>query len=190
MSIEPRFANGFVEALFGSEDVGFGLIDKDLRYLKVNETLASINGVPAADHEGRAISEVIPEFANLAEPLLQQVISNDEPVIALEIAGPVPSHPDEEGHFLISYYPIREDGSVIGVGAVVIDVTERARAKRELDEHARAVYENVVQDLTVAKFALESGEMETALEAASRGLQAAKSITSKVLLDGDGQSAL
>lgn len=183
MTIESRFAHGFVDALFGSEDAGFGLIDGDLRYIKVNETLASINGRTAADHEGRTVREVIPQFADFAEPLLRQVISNDEPVIALEVSGPSPASPADERHYLVSYYPIREDGSVIGVGAVVVDVTERARAKRELDEQARDVYENVVQDLTITKFALQSGEMERALAAADRGLQAAKSISSKVLLD-------
>jgi PAS domain S-box-containing protein len=184
LSIEPRFANGFVDALFGSEDVGFGLIDKNLCYIKVNETLASINGLSAADHEGRTIRDVIPQFADFAEPLLRQVMSSQEPVIALEVSGPSAVPDVDEGHYLVSYYPIREDDSVIGVGAVVVDVTERARAKRELDKQARDVYENVVQDLTVTKFALESGEMGTALEAADRGLQAAKSISSKVLLQG------
>ena len=75
------------------------------------------------------------------------------------------------------------------MGAIVIDVTERARARRELDEQARALYENVVQDLAIAKFALESGEPEKALEAAGRGLQAAKSISSRVLLGSDDESA-
>lgn len=187
LSIEPRFAHGFVDALFGAEDVGFGLIDRNLCYLKVNRTLASINGLPAEDHEGRTVREVIPEFADFAEPLLQKVMSNNEPVIALEVSGPAPTQPDNEGHYLVSYYPLREDGSVIGVGAVVVDVTERARAKRELDKQARDVYENVVQDLTVTKFALESGEMEKALDAATRGLQAAKSISSKVLLENIDQ---
>lgn len=184
LSIEPRFANGFVDALFGSEDVGFGLIDKDLRYIKVNETLASINGLSAADHEGRTIREVIPQFADFAEPLLQQVMSTKEPVIALEVAGPSTVPDVDKGDYLVSYYPIREEDSVIGVGAVIVDVTERARAKRELDQQARDVYENVVQDLTVTKFAMESGEIEKALEAADRGLRAAKSISSKVLLEG------
>jgi hypothetical protein len=46
----------------------------------------------------------------------------------------------------------------------------------------------VVQDLTVTKFALESGEMEKALDAATRGLQAAKSISSKVLLENIDQN--
>jgi PAS domain S-box-containing protein len=184
LSIEPRFAHGFVDALFESEDVGFGLIDENLRYLKVNETLASINGLPAADHEGKTIRDVIPQFADFAEPLLQQVMSSKEPVIALEVTGPSTVPDVDEGHYLVSYYPIREEGSVIGVGAVVVDVTERARAKRELDEQARDVYENVVQDLSVTKFALESGETKRALAAAERGLQAAKSISSKVLLEG------
>jgi PAS domain S-box-containing protein len=188
LSIEPRFAHGFVNALFGAEDVGFGLIDKDLCYIKVNETLALINGLTAAEHEGRTVREVIPEFADFAEPLLQQVMSTGEPVIALEVAGPAPASPVDEGYYLVSYYPIREDGSVIGVGAVVVDVTERARAKRELDQQARDVYENVVQDLTITKFALESGETEKALEAADRGLQAAKSISSKVLLEDIDQT--
>jgi PAS domain S-box-containing protein len=184
LSIEPRFANGFVDALFGSEDVGFGLIDKDLCYIKVNETLASINGLSAAEHEGKTVREVIPQFADFAEPLLRQVMSSKEPVIALDVSGSSTVPDVDEGHYLVSYYPIREDGSVIGVGAVVVDVTERARAKHELDAQARDVYENVVQDLTVTKFAMESGEIEKALEAADRGLKAAKSISSKVLLEG------
>src|SRR5688572_19660394 len=99
-----RFEHGFPEALFESDEIGLGLVDTDLRYVRVNETLAFINGVPAEDHVGRTVREVVPDFADLAEAVLHQVIQTSRPVIAVEVPGVTPSRPDDERFFRVSFF--------------------------------------------------------------------------------------
>lgn len=183
MTIAPRFEHGFIEALFEVAHIGLGLVDLDLRYVRVNEALAAVNGVAASGHEGRTISEVLPELAGLAEPLLRGVIESGVPVVDLELSGPTPADPDADRHFLVSYYPVLDDGQVIGVGAVVVEITDRVRAHRELTQQAHEIYENVVQDLTVVQLALETGDTGKAAGVTGRALGSAKRIASKVLLE-------
>lgn len=183
MTIAPRFEHGFIEALFDVAHIGLGLVDLDLRYVRVNEALAAVNGVSAAGHEGRTIGEVLPALAGLAEPLLREVIDSRQPLVDMELSGPTPADPDADRHFLVSYYPVLDESEVIGVGAVVVEITERVRAHRELTQQASEIYENVVQDLTVVQLALEQGDSGKAASAAKRALDSARRIASKVLLE-------
>lgn len=178
-----RFEHGFVEALFGSDELGLGLVDTDLRYIRVNDTLARINGVPAADHMGRTVRDIVPEFADLAESVLHRVIESRRPVIALEIEGPPPAEGEPQAYFRVSFFPIEEDGRVIGVAALILDVTARVETERELKQQARQIYENLLQDFAIAQLALDEGERDRAYDAIVRGLAQAKAIATKALLD-------
>ncbi len=61
------------EAFFRDSAVGLGITDAEGRYVRVNETLARMNGVPAGDHIGRTLREIAPELAEQLTPLLEQV---------------------------------------------------------------------------------------------------------------------
>ena len=52
-----------LEHLYRTAPVGLCLLDKDLRYLRINERLAAINGRPISEHLGRTLREVIPDIA-------------------------------------------------------------------------------------------------------------------------------
>ena len=121
-----------MDALFATAPVGLAFYDRNLRYLKINETLAALNGVPAEEHIGRTAGQVIPAIADKVEPLLRSVLESGEPVLGKELRGATAATP-EERYWLASYYPVRSgDGEVIGVGAVVADLTERTRGQLRL----------------------------------------------------------
>lgn len=187
MPIEPKFQQGFIEALFEAASIGLGLVDRELNYVRVNESLAAINGKSVAEHEGRPIREVIPELADLAEALLQQVIDTKEPIPNLEISGATPADPDADRHFRLSYYPIFEGEEVIGVGAVVLDETERVRGQRELTEQAHTIFEDVLQQLVIVKLALETGDTDKAHATTEKALESARKIASSVLPSGPSE---
>ena len=42
--------------------IGLAVLDTELRYVSVNPALEQLNGVPAADHVGRKIGEVLPQL--------------------------------------------------------------------------------------------------------------------------------
>ena len=129
---EAEESLGLLDALFATAPVGLAFYDRNLRYLKINETLAALNGVPAEEHIGRTAGQVIPAIADKVEPLLRSVLESGEPVLGKELRGATAATP-EERYWLASYYPVRSgDGEVIGVGAVVADLTERTRAQLRL----------------------------------------------------------
>ena len=155
---EAEESLGLLDALFATAPVGLAFYDRDLRYLKINETLAALNGVPAEEHIGRTAGQVIPAIAEKVEPLLRSVLESGEPVLGKELRGATAATP-EERYWLASYYPVRSgDGEMIGVGAVVADLTERTRGQLRL----AAQYEVTRILSSVASF-------DEAAEAGARG---------------------
>ena len=53
-------AQALLDALVSAAPIGQGFLDTDFRYVRVNDALAEINGVPAIDHIGRTVREVLP----------------------------------------------------------------------------------------------------------------------------------
>jgi sigma-B regulation protein RsbU (phosphoserine phosphatase) len=133
----PSLAAGttaaFLQLLVRRAPIGIGLLDTQLRFVLINERLAEINGVPAADHVGRTPADIVPDVADAAMATLRAVLETGEPVTDLELRGITPAHPGEEREWLSSYFRVEDDdGTVLGVGATVDDVTERSRAQRQL----------------------------------------------------------
>lgn len=132
-ALADRQASGLLDALIESAPIGFALFDTDLRYLRVNEALARINGIPAEDHIGRTLAEVVPEVPREghAEPL-ERVLRTGRPAVDVEVTGRTRAAPHSDRSWLVSYYPVSFDGRVIALGAFVVDITERRRAEEEL----------------------------------------------------------
>jgi PAS domain S-box-containing protein len=176
------FEHEFLDALFERAPIGLAVLDKDLRYVRVNGVLAEINGRPAADHTGREVKEVLPELAPVVEPLLRTVLESRQPVLDLEVSGETPANGEVDRHFRVSFYPLVEADTAIGIGGLVIETTQQVRANRTLRQQAAIVYEDIVQALTVVQMSLEVGDTTKAHEAVMPALQAAREISSKILL--------
>jgi len=128
------------DTLLAKAPVGFAFMDQELRYRRINEALAAINGLSPEAHLGRTLHEVLPTLTPLLEPLHRRVLETAEPLVNVELCGDKPTAPLEQGHWLASYYPVRaRDERILGVGVVVIDVTERRRADEERAQLAAIV---------------------------------------------------
>ena len=124
-------SRALLDTLLATAPVGLAFLDRELRYVHVNEALAAINGLPAEDHVGRRLPEVLPAFPELEE-LHRRVLETGEPLLNVELTGPQPTRPSETGHWLASYYAVRgEDEQPIGIGVVVVDRTDAKRAGDE-----------------------------------------------------------
>jgi two-component system cell cycle sensor histidine kinase/response regulator CckA len=122
-----------LNSFFSGATAGLALIGPDLRFLQVNDTLAEMNGLSAAEHLGRTIQEVLPELAPAALPEIQKVIETGEPVLNGELSGETPREPHVQRHWIRSVFPIiGQDAKVEGAGLIVVEVTDRKRAEESL----------------------------------------------------------
>jgi PAS domain S-box-containing protein len=124
-----------LETLLSSAPVGFAFVDRDFRFVRVNDTLAEMNGLPVSAHLGRSVSEIVPRLWPRLEPIYQSVLRTGEAVPGVEITGEPPARPAEQRHWVLSYFPVRveDGGQVIGVGVVATEVTESV----QLESHLR-----------------------------------------------------
>ncbi|WP_309744188.1 PAS domain-containing protein [Chamaesiphon sp. OTE_20_metabat_361] len=141
---------GEIEAIYLSAPIGLSYISNELKFVRVNERLAQINGLPIAAHIGLTIRDVLPEMADAIEALYRQVIESGEPIFDLELSGSTPSQPGVERHWLAAYYPQTDlSGRVVGVNATVQEITDRKRleAARVAAEQERDRFFNLSIDL-------------------------------------------
>src|SRR4051812_15010227 len=130
---EAERSLALLDTLFATAPVGLAFFDTDLRYVRINEALASINGLPVDEHLGRTVSEVLPEAGAEFVEQIRHPAETGEPTTDVEVRVATQRDPGRPRLFNASYYPVRSpDGEVIGVGAVVNDITERERAAGEL----------------------------------------------------------
>ena len=76
-----------IDVIYDTVPVGLCVFDKQGRYVRVDERLAEINGLPEADHIGRTIREVVLDLADQAEEILLRVMEKCEPVRDVEVTG-------------------------------------------------------------------------------------------------------
>ena len=141
-------AYGLLDAIFERAPVGLAVHDRSLRYVRINDRMAEINGLPAEEHIGRTVAEVVPEVETAVHDL-RRVLESGEPLTELEIAGATAAAPGVEREWIVSYWPVRrrDDHRVVGVGAVVFEVTERRAAERAVREQT-ARYESLLLALS------------------------------------------
>ena len=129
-AVESR---GTVETLFGTIPVGLGFWDREFRCVRLNEALAEINGVPVEESIGRHVSEYLPDLAPTLEPLWRRILETGEAILDTEVTGEVPAAPGVRQTWLVSYFPTLDtEGEIMGIGAVVVDISQRRRAETAL----------------------------------------------------------
>jgi PAS domain S-box-containing protein len=166
--IEHREAQ--LNAFFSNAPVGLAIIDNNLRFQRINEPFAQLNGLDSRDQVGKPLKDVIVDLSSQIEPLVRAVARTGEPVLNQEIRGPMPSAPGVTGWWLKSFFPITKDGDVVTqTGIVVQDITGLKRAENAVrrlsgrllqirdDERrrlARDLHDSLGQTLTAVKMNL------------------------------------
>jgi EAL domain-containing protein (putative c-di-GMP-specific phosphodiesterase class I)/PAS domain-containing protein len=115
-----------LEALFATVPVGLGLVDRRLRWVRVNEALASITVLP------RVL------------PLCGHALDTGQPIVNQEILEPGPAGATQT--WLASCYPVGVDAENIGIGVVLVDVTDK---RREADEFRSTFMASMTEGLSI-----------------------------------------
>ncbi|MFZ4409276.1 MAG: sensor histidine kinase [Paracraurococcus sp.] len=145
---EARRRLAELETLYRSAPLGLAQFDRDLRFVRVNEAMAEINGFPAEAHAGRPVWELVPDLRAAAEPLMRRVLAG-ETVTGVALSGETPKAPGVQRDWVEQFYPVHDPATqeVVGVGVVCEEVTERRRAERsrelllrELDHRVKNLF--------------------------------------------------
>jgi diguanylate cyclase (GGDEF)-like protein/PAS domain S-box-containing protein len=127
---EAEVANSIL-AIFDASSVGFSFVDRDFRIVHINAALAVVNGGTVQDQIGRLVADVVPEIWPQLEPIYRRVIDHKQTIANVEVKGVLATDGNRSHHWLCSYYPVTSADTVIGIGVVAADITERIEAQEQ-----------------------------------------------------------
>ncbi len=122
-----------LESLLEVAPLGFAFVDRTARFVRINEALARPDAIFGGAKVGATVREVSPSLWPTLEPLYRRALAG-ETVLDQPLGGSTTS--GESKHWLVSYYPVRAKGAVLGVGLIANDVTDRVRAEQETERVA------------------------------------------------------
>jgi PAS domain S-box-containing protein len=158
---EATEAVTLLERIEAATPVGFTLVDRDLRVVRINQTLADIDGRSVKDCIGLTVAELVPDLWPQLENIYRRVLVGDT-VSNVELSKSSATDPHRIRHWLANYYPVRIDGETIGVGNVVADITER----KEAEEFRAVVMDNMAEGL----YALDADGLVTYMNPAAASM--------------------
>ncbi|MCC5656845.1 PAS domain S-box protein [Nostoc sp. XA010] len=136
-------ANVLLDTLFNNAPIGIGLWDEKLRYVRLNDALAEINGFPQEVHIGKTVAQVLPGVDSRVMEAFRHVIETGES-IAQEASGETPAAPGKLRHWSVNYYPIKLPGDSTWVGAIcqeITDVYNELRLRKQAEVEREQLFE-------------------------------------------------
>ena len=154
-----------IEQIYRTSPMAMALIDRDFRYVRLNQKLAEINGVPLEDHYGKTIRDIIPAVADQTEELARRIFETGKPIHGIEVKGTIRSDPNNPRIWLSDWDPLMLDGEIVAASATVRDVTEEVRTAeslrrvmRELEHRVKNMLANVAALANQARREVTSGK--------------------------------
>jgi PAS domain S-box-containing protein len=136
----PAYRLAQLQAIYDGAPVGLCFLDRHLRYVSLNQRLAELNNVPAAEHLGRTVAEVLPAIFPKVERFIRRALTG-EPVSGVELRKPGAGPGNQDQTLLLSYRPVHgAAGDIVGVSVAVMDISLYKRteaALRESEDHFR-----------------------------------------------------
>ncbi len=138
---ENRFRNTVSQAPVGI----VLLLGEDFIIENTNEFYLRFIDKKEEEVAGKPLFEVLPEAKDLVEPLLQNVLRTGIPYSATEFPVMLNRYGETQvSYFNFTYQPFKDDdGKIIGVTAVVMEVTETIHKKQQIEETQRRLQEMV-----------------------------------------------
>jgi len=165
-----------VEQIYKTSPMAMGLIGKDMTYLRLNEKLAEINGVPVEAHAGRTIRSIIPDVADHTEGLVKQVLETGKPILGERVTGKTVHDPDTQHIWESDWLPFYVNGELEAVSVNVREITEQVetsdnlrRIMRELEHRVKNMLSNV--NALINRAAREANQDKPLFETLTKRIQ-------------------
>jgi signal transduction histidine kinase/CheY-like chemotaxis protein len=127
-----------LDAVLSSAPVGFAFHDRDLRYVRVNERLASAIGRSPSEIIGKRPTDLIPGLGAEIEEGLSRALATDQPVLDLELAGPAAQRGEPPREWLATMFPVRtREWDLVGIGSVLVDMSAYKGLERQFLQSQR-----------------------------------------------------
>jgi integral membrane sensor domain MASE1/nitrogen-specific signal transduction histidine kinase len=140
INVALKDSNALLDQFFIRAPVAMALVDTKMRFVKLNQQLADINGRSIKDHINKRPTEILPGPIGFAiEEEFESVIQTGQAIENEEISGETPGEPGVIRHFLHSYFPIfRADQSLMAIGVTLTDRTKTRQVEEQL-RHSQKV---------------------------------------------------
>jgi PAS domain S-box-containing protein len=124
-----------LERIYRDAPIGMCVLDRELRYVRINKHLAQINGLPIEAHLGRRVEEIVPALAGHIRDATSRILATGEGEPDAEICGETPACPGEFRFWSERWYPVRDkDDKIVRFCVEVKDITDRKWAEQALRE--------------------------------------------------------
>ncbi|MEH1938865.1 MAG: PAS domain S-box protein [Nostoc sp.] len=139
-------ANVLLDTLFNNAPIGIGLWDEKLRYVRLNDALAEINGFPQEVHIGKTVAQVLPGLDSAVMEAFRHVVETGES-ITQETSGETPAAPGKQRYWSVNYYPIKLPNEITWAGAICQEITDRKQLFQR-EQAARVEAETAREQVT------------------------------------------
>jgi PAS domain-containing protein len=118
--------------------VGVAVMDRDLRYVRLNRLLAEMNGLAIEEHIGKSLHDIVPDVAPAAEGPIREVMQTGQSLLGLTFEGTTAAHPTVRRAWRADFHPRHDrDGTLLGVTLIVVEITEQQRLTGALHDSIR-----------------------------------------------------
>ncbi|WP_321421937.1 PAS domain S-box protein [uncultured Methanobacterium sp.] len=122
-----------IEAIYNSAPIGLCVLDRNLRFVRINDRMAEINGFPSEEHIGKTVHEIIPDLAEQAESAAKEIFETKNNVVGMEFTGMTPAQPGVSRTWMEEWYPLKDSSHhIIGINVAALEITEIKKAENAL----------------------------------------------------------
>lgn len=105
-----------------SSSAAICILDTERRFVWVNAEFAAMSGVPASEHFGQTLAEVLASIAEELEPYVDRAWAEGQPILNVEIAAMHPVRRTQV-QWRLHFFPVNHDKGKRRLGIVVSDLT-------------------------------------------------------------------
>ncbi len=136
MALDCAISLALVDTIFASAPLGLAFIDRDLRFVRVNQLLADMNGVSPEAHVGQRPRDLLPGLhLDAFEDTWRRILATGKPELGVELSGETAAEPGKRRQWSVDWHRVELDGEGVGIAAMVRDVTAEREATEVLSRN-------------------------------------------------------